>query len=343
MTMKKRLPATLLVTALASPVWALEVNDQLEITGEVALIYGTRQSAVDAGTGSHHTKSVSGFAPKQVTLETVYKPNDKIAFTASALYEAEIDEVITPAEIDQAFVTWHAQPEGKLAIAAGKQYLPFGRYETAMVHDPLTLDFGEGWREKSLTASRKHGNLTLRGFVFEAKATHTPHGNKHANGYGLGVSHDTETSHLGADYLSNLAESGGFAEVNNSAESVPGIAVHGRTKRGRVALLGEHVFASKSFAAGDLANDSGSLTVPAKPAATHLEVAVDLNQDRTLAIAWNRTQQAAQQLGLPETAYGMTYRQPLAKGLEGAVEFLQATDYDGLKTRSLTAQVAYGF
>jgi hypothetical protein len=341
--MKKQLLATLIAAALSTPAMAKEINEQLEITGGVELIYGTRNSEVDEGAGTITKEKVDGFAAKMVTLGGVFKPNDKIDFTASALYEEEIDEVITPTEIDQAFVTWHALPEEKLDISAGNQYLPFGKYETAMVHDPLTLDLGEGWNEQTLIAKSKQGNLTATGFLFAAETTQTDDGSKQDGNYGVGVSYDTEANHIGLDYIANLGESGGFADVNNAAEAVPGISLHGSTQLGRVTLLGEHVTATKSFQAGDLADDDDSLTAAAKPSATHIEADIDLNHDRTLAVAMNKTKDADEQLSLPEKAYGVTYRQPIMKGIEGAVELMQATGYDDLKSKSVTAQVAYEF
>ena len=341
--MKKNLLALLITSTLTSPAWAVNINEQVEITGGVQLIYGTRDSEVDDGTGAISHEKVDGFAAQAVTIGTAYKPNEHVDATISALYEEEIDGVVTDPEIDQAFVTWHALPDDKLDISAGNQYLPFGKFETAMVHDPLTLDLGEGWRDKTLTATSKRGNLTTHGFVFAAEATQ-PDGSKHDNGYGFGANYATETASIGAEYISNLAESGGFADVNNSTDAVPGVAVHGSTKLGRVTVLGEHVMATKSFQAGDLADaDGGSLTAAEKPSATHVEADIDLNNDRTLAMSWNKTKDADTQQGLAEKSYGVTYRQPIMKGIEGAVELMQATGYDDLKSKSVTAQLAYEF
>ena len=86
-----------------------------------------------------------------------------------------------------------------------------------MVHDPMTLDLGEGWHDKTLTATSKQGNLTATGFAFAAEATQTADGSKHDQGYGVGISYATETAHAGVDYINNLGESGGFTDVNNSS------------------------------------------------------------------------------------------------------------------------------
>lgn len=331
--MSNKLLVVTLVSALATPVWAAKLNDNLDAFGEIALIYGKRDS--DSAT-------VDGFAVKTVNLGAVYKPHETFDATVSALHEEDLDEVVTDPEIDQAFVTWHALPDAKLDVSLGKQYLPFGKFETTMVHDPLTLELGEGWREQTLVVSSKRAHWTTHGFAFAPEAT-KPDGSKHNSGYGVGINYATENAGIGAEYVSNLTEMGGFAEVNHAAKAIPGIVIHGNLKLGRVTLLGEHVAATKAFQAGDLASAENSLEGAAKPRATHLEADLDLNHDRILAMAWNQTQDAGAQLELPKQAYGVTYSQPLAKSLTAALEVLEAKDYAEQKAQSLTAQLAWGF
>lgn len=337
----KTLLAVLFTSTCLTPVWAASLNEHVEVFGEIAAIYGKRSTDNRAEDGTIQKAKADGLAAKKINLGGIFKPSPQFDATVSVLYEEEIDEVITKPEFDQAFVTWHALPEGKLDVAAGYQYLPFGKYATAMVHDPLTLELGEGWREQTLVVSSKQGNLTAHGFAFAPEATY-PNGSKHDAGYGVGVNYATETVDMGMEYLSNLTESGGFKELNNAAEAVPGIAIHGNVKLGRVTLLAEHVTATKDFQAGDLANDAGGLEGKAKPAASHVEANLDLGNDRTLAVAWNDTQEASH-LGLPQRQYGATYSQPLGKALRGAVELLESKDEDGLKSKAATVQVAYEF
>lgn len=347
--MQKTLLASLIATALTTPlqtVQAVEVSDQLEVFGTIEVEYGNNK--IKAADGTSTTEKGSALATG--AFGSIIKPNDKFDITTSFLYEEDLNAVATPLELDEAFVTWHAMPEEKLDITAGKKYLSFGKYDTSMVSDPLTLELGETNRKEVLQASTKNGNLSATGYLFNGEAEKTNGTGKHKSGFGLSVGYETEKLSGGIDYVSNITESGGFGDVNNASKKVPGVSIYGSTKLGNVTLMGEHLMATKAFQAGDLASadEDGDgapdsvLDATAKPAATHLEAAFDLQNDRTIAIGWDKTKQAAQ-LGLDKTAYGVAYRQPLYKDLTGAIELRQSKGYDDAKTRALTAQVAYEF
>lgn len=322
--MKKQMLAAVISAAFATPAFAVEVSDQLEVTGEIKAIYGHYKS---------NGVTTKGIATQAATLGAVIKPNDKFDITTSLLYEEEVDEIVTPAEFDQAFITAHVLPDEKLDIAVGKQYLPFGKFETAMVHDPVTLDFGEGWSDETLIARSKRGNVTTHAFGFRGQS-----GQK--GNYGVGISYDDEEKgrSVGMDYLANLSAPDNFAGVNNANNNVPGIALHGSTKlTDKVTVFGEHILATKKF-------DNG-INPPVKPSATHIETQVDLGKDRMLAVSWEGSKDANDDYfgGLPKNAYGLTYHQPLYKQLFGAVEVKKSKAYDGTKTDMLTGQLSYEF
>lgn len=309
--MNKRLLTSLVATTLSSPLWAAEISEQLEIYGTIELEYGASRG--DSG-NDYGTALATG------ALGATLKPNDTFDITTTFLYEEDLHEVATPAEVDEALITWHALPDAKFDLSAGKQYLPFGSFETAMVSDPLTLELGETRQDKVIMASGKPGNnisATAYGFEGESK-----------DGYGIGIGYETENAHAGVDYLSSLLES-----------NVGAVSIHGTVTRNRLTLTGEYLSATESFQAGDL---DGTITAAAKPSATHLEASYDLNNDRTVAVAWNKTKDAAE-LELPEEYYGVAYRQPIYKALSGAVELVQAKGYDGAKDKTFTAQLAYEF
>lgn len=331
--MKKQLLATLITTALTTPALAVEVSDQLELSGEFKAIYGHYKQQEDDGSGNITTNTQKGVATQAATLEAVIKPNDKFDITTSLLYEEEVNETVTPLEFDQAFVTVHALPDEKLDISVGKQYLPFGKFETGMIHDPVTLDFGEGWSDETVIASSKHGNITTHVYGFNGQS-------EQKGNYGVGVNYANEEQgrSVGIDYLANLSAPDNFAGVNNANNSVPGIALHGSARiNDKVTLFGEHIFANKKF-------DNG-VDAPVKPSTTHIEAQVDLGKDRMVAVSWESSKDAENSYfdGLPKRAYGVTYNQPLYKDLHGAVEVKQSKDYDGLKTDALTAQLSYAF
>lgn len=308
--MKKQLLAGLIAASCSSPVLAVEVSDQLEVFGTIEVEYGASRGDSEHEYGTAFATGAFG---------ATVKPNDKFDITTSWLYEEGLHEVETPLETDEAYVAWHVLPDEKLDLVAGKQYVPFGSFETAMVSDPLTLELGETRQDKVLTASGKMGNVSASAYGFEGEVE---------DGYGVAVGYELENANVGVDYLSSLLES-----------DVPAMSVHGAVNLGRVTLLGEHLAATKSFKPGDL---DGAITTEAKPTTTHLEAAYDLHNDRTIAVAWNQTREA-EELELPKEYYGATYSQPIYKDLSGAVELIQSKQYTGEKDQALTVQLAYEF
>ena len=327
--MKQPLWVSLTVLALVSPVWAAEVSDQLEVFGNVEVQYGAIRGDVDHEYGTALSTAAVG---------AKVKPNDKFDVTASWLYEENLHSVETPLDIDEAYATWHALADEKLDISAGKKYLPFGSYTSAMISDPLTLQLGETRRDAVLQANGKNGNLSATGYIFEGKSTKPADEGDHKNGFGLGLGYENDKVGGGIHYMSNLAESDNF-DPKDVARKIPAVSIHGQAELGRVTVIGEHLMATKSFQEGDLDEE---ITTAAKPSATQLEANLDLNNERVLAVAWNQTRNA-EEIGLAKQFYGVTYGQPLFKDLTGAVELSEAKDYDNAKARALTLQLSYEF
>jgi hypothetical protein len=326
MKMNNSLLCLLIGMAASSQVLAVETAntaDKTEISGVIELEYGVSRGDSGNATGPLATKA---------ELEATFKPTDKVDVHGLLLYE---DKVLS---IDQADVTWHALPDDKLEVIAGKQYLPFGAFESAMISGPMTKDLGEASQDKVLQATSKLGNIQTKGYVFDGTSPKTGGTGTNSTGYGLSAGYATETASVGVDYLSNLVESKYF-ETNDVASTVPAVALHGSTKAGRVTLIGEYVAATTALQAGDL---DGAITVAAKPAAIQLEADVDLNNDRTVALAWNGSSNA-EEIGLAKDTLGVTYSQPLFKGFNGALELMQTKGYDGAQDKALTAQLAYEF
>lgn len=322
------LPLTLVL--FSSVAQGVELNEQWSVTGTLEAEYQVNRS---------QGKTEKGGYLSTAALGTTFKPNEKLEFNGSLLYEEDIAGVATKLEVDEAYGTWHAQPNDKLDLMLGKKYLPFGRFESKMVSDPLTLELGETRSNAALQVNHKQGNITTAAYLFKGKAPKLTGNAEHKHGYGASLRYEHANTQAGIDYISNIGE----AHELNTARKIPGVALHAAKQINKVTVSAEHLSALKSLQVGDLDNEGdGGLTSKAKPSATHIEASVDLNKDRSLALAWNRTQQATA-LDLPKQAYGIAYQQPLFKKLNGGVELMQNKDYDKVKSKSLTLQVAYEF
>ena len=322
------LPLTLV---LFSPIaQAVELNEQWSVTGTLEAEYQINRS---------QGKTEKGGYLSTAALGTTFKPNEKLEFNGSLLYEEDIAGVATKLELDEAYGTWHALPKDKLDLMLGKKYLPFGRFDSKMLSDPLTLELGETRTNTTLQANHKQGNITTAAYLFKGKAPKLNSNAEHKHGYGASLRYEHANTQAGIDYISNLGE----AHKLNTARKIPGVALHAAKQINKVTLSAEHLSAIKSLQIGDLDNEGdGGLTNKAKPSASHIEASIDLNKDRSLALAWNRTKQA-NALELSKQAYGIAYQQPVFKKLNGGIELMQNKAYDNIKSKSLTLQVAYEF
>ena len=328
--MIRHLSLPLGLVLFTSTVQAVELNEQWSINGTLEAEYQVNRSQGQTDKGGYISTAALG---------TSFKPNDKLEFNGSLLYEEDIAGVATKLEVDEAYATWHALPKDKLDVMLGKKYLPFGHFDSKMLSDPLTLELGETRTNQTLQINNKQGNITTAAYVFKGKAPNLNGTGEHKHGYGASLRYAHDTTQAGIDYIANLGE----AQQLNTARKMPGVSVYAAKQINKVTLSAAHLTAIKSLQVGDLDNEGdGGLTATAKPSASHIEASIDLNKDRSLALAWNRTHQATA-LALPKQAYGVTYQQPLLKKLNGGVELMQSKDYDNLKSNSLTLQVAYEF
>jgi hypothetical protein len=322
---------------VASPLLlAAEVDEHLEIIGKYEVEYANVHSA--AGNRDGTTLGIG-------ELGVIVKPNDKVNVMTSWIYEGKVDAADadkTPFENDEAYVQFHALPDEKLDIIAGKQYLPFGKFDSAMITDPLTLQMGETRKDKALVVSSKQGKFSGKVYGFDSDSSNIADGKKFGTGYGAGVGFDGKVFGkpfaAGVDYISNIAEAGGFADGDVSRK-IPAVTYHSTSKWGRVTFNSETMAALKALEPGDL---GGNVATSEKPAASRSEVAFDLHNDRTIAATWNATRHA-QALGLDKRYAAVVYRQPIYKDLQGAVEWRESKSYADEKARTLTVQVAYEF
>ena len=163
----------------ASPQW----TDGIEITGLVEV----EGSYHDPYEGDSETDAVVA----TVELGVAARIHDWVS--GEILFLFEEDENDDNIDIDIATLTI-APPDGPWAITAGRTYLPFGVFETNMISDPLTLEFGET-RDTAFMFSVEGENLYGSAFVY--------------NG---------ENSEDGDDRLDNLGVAIGYAMENGGME-----------------------------------------------------------------------------------------------------------------------------
>lgn len=297
--MKKTALASLIAITLATPVFA-----ETTLSGAVE---------VEAGFVSNDDGDSSDLTVSTVELGVDNKLNDQLKGHLLFLYEqGENDDNIA---VDEATLTF--KPREELDVTAGRMYVPFGKFDSHMVSDPLTLELAET-QEEAVQVGVTSGKVSGSAYLFKDDED----GGDKLDDYGVNLDYATDNVGAGVSYIS---------DVNDKAAA--GVGVHASAQMGRVGVIAEHIKVDEMTLEDD---------ATAKPAATHLEVGLDLGNDRTIALAYQKTE-AAEVLKLPETATGIAYRMPIYEKASFAAEYMNNKGYDGAKEDVITLQLAYEF
>lgn len=269
--------------------------------------------------------------------------NEHVDAHVLMLYE----EGDTPLGLDEGYLTLHM---GAMDLTAGQMYVPFGRFDTGMVSDPLTLELGETGDSALMLGtagdSSLYGALYLyNGDVMEADATDDTD-----LVVGLNAGYANDMMDIGLGYMSNIADTDllqGALEEATGAMAVDayvgGLDVYATLQMGAFSVILEHVAAASAFEIGDF-----GLAEEKTPSASHVELGMDLGGERGLALTYQMTDDALF-LGLPASAAGVAYTMPVYEAASLGFEYMTMADYDeedggsGESANALTIQLATSF
>ncbi len=237
----------------------------------------------------------------------------------------------------------------------GRQYLPFGVFNSHFISDPLTLELGET-RETALLAGYQRDHFNLSAFLFNGDAEKVGE-EDHLRDWGASLTVTLlEDLEFGASYLSDLADTDVelllLSKADNQYEHrVPGWSAYAIIGFGPFELAGEFLGATKSFKATDLdENGDGSGD---KPVAWNFELAFYPATNVELALRYEGSNEFADQ---PENQYGAAASWGPWEHITLSVEYLrgrfdsdfavEAVNGDGSPADErdlVTAQVAFEF
>jgi hypothetical protein len=234
-----------------------------------------------------------------VELGAEARINRAVSANVLLLFEEDTREDI---EVDNAFVTV-APPEQPFDLKAGRFYVPFGRYNTALIDDPLPLELGET-RETAVRAGYAQSGFEIGAWAFKGDSDgnnigqYGLHARYRRDGelLNLAIGVSLISSIADADNLTALIEATG--RVDQLDEAVSGWNTHARIASGGWTLTGEYLAAADAFAASEFAFQGSG----AQPEAWQLELAYQLPWQRlpvTTALGLQGTDEALA-LGLPE-------------------------------------------
>jgi hypothetical protein len=244
-----------------------------------------------------------------------------------------------PMVVDEAVLTftspWQLGSQTP-ALHLGRQYLPFGRFESNMISDPLTLELGEThttavvlaldgerWSASfgTFEGSVDDGDDGLDSWVAAFEAT------------------PCEGISFGASWISDLAESDAELVQDEGIyrDAVPGWSAFAAAQHGKLGMTAEYLTAVDRFKAEQI--EAGDTLTGRRPQAWNLELSWQATERLQLAGRYEE----ANNYQADVRRYGATISYGLCDYALLAVEYLHADAKGEEPEHTLTAQLAVEF
>lgn len=284
-----------------------------------------------------------------ITLATVEaaieaKPVRHVSGHIVFLWEEDETE---PVEVDQGYIRLDGEDKCPFYAEAGRRYLPFGRFDSHFITNPLTQDLGET-RETALVAGYASDAWDISAGAFNGDINESGEDDDMIDGFTAAAVYTMPQQggfslSAGVSYLSNIADSDSLYDQLSISERVasyvPAVAAFLSVDLNE-AFFGtlEYVTATDDFAAGDVNFDGGR---EVQPWAVNAELAYAVTSKVEVGIRYGATGDAGD--FLPETQYGAVVNfspmDPVGLGLE----YLVGEFDDGSDTTTVTLQLALVF
>ena len=311
-------------------------------------------------TRPEHEDSYTNIGISEVGLGLAAAINDWTTLEAGFLYEhTHLGERESAYGAEAAFLETatlgFASPDGPWSFAVGRQFLPFGVFDTRMISDPLTLEVGE---TNEISWNLGWGSGAFQAAVFGFNGDDGLGSAGGIAGYGGAVSFSSEREESAVAL--NLALTSDFGYADNvlsvladaalgrqSASRVTGLSAYGSWRYGAVTIIGEYVGALESYAAGEMQFAERG----AKPASWMLEAACEFvagGMDATVAAGYQATREAVA-LELPArrllAVASVALWEPITLGVEWARDSAYPAERGGSgeTTTTITVQFSYAF
>ncbi|MBF0340650.1 MAG: LbtU family siderophore porin [Magnetococcales bacterium] len=238
-------------------------------------------------------------------------------------------------DIDEATITLGDTDKHPLYLTAGRKTVPFGRFTTTLISDPLTQQLGETKESVAEVGFKSNGAY---GSVYAFNGNANKKGKDTIDQFGADLGYGGKvrevTFDFGASMTNSLEDSEVVtarvaavpgANITNMQQHVSGAALHASAGFGGVTLLGEFITAMDRFDLTELPwNGRG-----AKPRSWNLEAAYGfqiLGKETTTSIAWQGSDEALA-LGLPENRFMLGASMGVYEKTTLAFEWMHDKDY----------------
>jgi hypothetical protein len=313
--------------------------DCFEFSGliEVEAGYGT----VDFNGPDAETEETSDLDLATVELNVDVKIVDHVK--GHVLFKYEEEDLF----VDEGYILFTGSENRPFYVVAGKQYIPFGCFDSHFISDPVTLVLGE----------TNEGAL-VGGYLFGGERVDASLGI--FNGRVNEIDSDDEIDHfvasvkvkpfenleLGVSYVSNLASSDAFSDQTTREEGISSYvsgwgAFASFSFLDRFRLIAEYIGALDEFEAGEVYNSAD--TVSRKPAAWNVELGVTLTDSLEVALKYEGSTDGDAGGGefLPEARYGAVINWAFLEKTTLALEYLHGEYAEDFQTtETVTVQLA---
>jgi hypothetical protein len=249
--------------------------------------------------------------------------------------------------VDEGFITLVGTENFPAYLIAGRQYIPFGNYDSHFVTDPNTLILGETNEGAAVAGYRFGGEMVdVSVGAFNGSAKESGKDDIIDSFVGSIVVNPFEKLIFGASYTSNLAGSDTFNTVVMDPDNLDSL-VGGWSAfvtfefLERFKLIGEYVGALDNFKAGEIYDAAD--TKERKPSAWNVELGVAIIDNVELAARYEESDDGGADF-LPESQYGAVLNWGFYKNTNLALEYLHGEfEDDAQETDSFIAQLAIEF
>ena len=310
--------------------------DRIQISGliEVEASHG-KTDVKDPAVGDEKTSDVD-----LATVELVMDAKIAAHVDGHVMFKYEDNDLF----VDEGFITLTGSESFPAYLIAGRQYIPFGNYDSHFVTDPTTLILGET-NEGAVVAGYRCGGEMVNVSVgaFNGRAKKIGKDDVIDSFVGSIAVNPFEGLMLGASYTSNLAGSDSFSEAVMDTDNLDSL-VGGWSAfltfefLERFKVIGEYVGALDSFKAGEIYDAAD--TKERKPSAWNVELGVALIDHLELAARYEGSDDGGADF-LPESQYGAVLNWGIFESINLALEYLHGKFEDDVQeTDSFIAQLA---
>ncbi|NTW49794.1 MAG: LbtU family siderophore porin [Chlorobiales bacterium] len=262
------------------------------------------------------------------------KVADWITAHGFLLYEEDTDDLLL---VDEAYIRLQ-QKASPFFAEAGRFTQSFGKFETGMISDPLTLQLGETKHHASLKAGFAQGTVSASLSIW--KGDLQKEGKSELNGLVAAVSladmvNESLRYEVGGSWTNNIGDTDGLQKGFQAAnyattDFVSGYSFYAIARLGSFDVRGEVLAAATRFKDGARAGS--------KPAAWNIEMGYAMVMPLHVALRYA----GASEFRIRQQ-YGATGAYDLAVGTRLALEYLHHEYDDRTQGDKLTVQLAMKF